>query len=70
MCGHGDVCSPPTSLVTTMEQEFNELQQKIQTSVNGMMDNISKKSLRPMQKQSYLCMSKCFDQGGGSVQLY
>lgn len=44
-----------------MEGEFNLLQQKIQKSVEEMISNLSKKSIYPIQKQSYLCMSNCFD---------
>ena len=44
-----------------MEQEYQQLQQDLQNSVNQMMDKISKKSLRPLQKQSYLSMASCLD---------
>jgi preprotein translocase subunit SecD len=44
-----------------MEQEYQQLQQDLQNSVNKMMDKISQKSLRPLQKQSYLSMASCLD---------
>jgi hypothetical protein len=45
-----------------MEQEYQQLQNHLQTSVNSMMDSMSKNSIRPLQKSSYLCMAQCVDQ--------
>lgn len=44
-----------------MEQEFQNLQNQLQDSVDKMMDRMSKQSLRPLQKKSYLCMAQCLD---------
>jgi hypothetical protein len=45
-----------------MEQEYQQLQNHLQKSVETMMDSLSKNSLRPLQKTSYLCMAQCLDQ--------
>ena len=44
----------------------NELQQKLQSAVEKMLDSIDKKHLRPMQKKSYLQMASCFDNNSAS----
>lgn len=39
------------------------IQQRLQNAVDTMMKGISASKLRPLQKQTYLNMAKCFDHG-------
>jgi hypothetical protein len=40
-----------------------EIQQRLQGAVDAMMKGISASRLRPLQRQTYLNMAKCFDHG-------
>ncbi len=44
----------------------NELQRKLQTAVDQMLESIDKTVLRPMQKETYEKMATCFDSNTAS----
>jgi hypothetical protein len=38
-----------------------DLQKRLQTAVDNMINDFSLRRLRPMQKQAYICSAECFD---------
>ena len=45
-----------------------ELQRKLQSAVEAMMDRLDKSRLRPMQRQAYLKMASCFESNTASAR--
>jgi hypothetical protein len=40
---------------------MQDLQRHLQQAVDSMLGRIDKEQMRPMQKNAYLCCSRCFD---------
>jgi hypothetical protein len=47
-----------------MSDDHNAIQNKLQSAVDGMMKAINVRKVRPLQRQAYLNMAKCFDSDG------
>ena len=45
---------------------MQDLQRHLQQAVDSMMGRIDKSQMRPMQKDAYLCCSRCFDTSSAS----
>jgi hypothetical protein len=49
--------------------EYQDLQKRVQSSIDAMVGRVNKDRVRPLQKQTYLNMARCFDSTDASDQV-